>query len=372
MLKKEIAVLLALLLIFSLCACGGTTQAAQINQPSSEASAINAIVVPTPVPNDPEAAEKSTTYLESMDTIMTLTAYGSNRNEVLNLVSTEIRRLNDLFSIGVYDSDIATLNRNGENTVSSEVCEVITRALEVYDLSGGLFDITITPIMELWGFTSQQYHVPAQEELSAALARTGIEKINFNPETAFISLSGNAEVDLGGIAKGYTSHRVMQMFADNGITSATVSLGGNVQCLGLKPDGSKWKIGIRDPFGTETSLVCIIQIENAAVITSGGYERYFTDEVTGKTYIHIVDPNTGYPCESDLASVSIVSTDGTLADGLSTAVYIMGLEGGIQFWREHSELFDAIFITTEGDIYVTEGIFDSVTPLYGDLNIVNY
>ena len=153
------------------------------------------------------------------------------------------------------------------------------------------------------------------------------------------------KIDLGGIAKGYTSSRIMDIFKENGITSGLVNLGGNVQALGTKTDGSNWRVAVQSP--------------DEAVITSGGYERYF--EQDGVTYHHIIDPKTGYPAENGLVSVTIVSSDGTLADGLSTSLFIMGEEKAAEFWKAHSDEFEAILETDDGTIYVTEGLKDSFT-----------
>ncbi|MEE3404779.1 MAG: FAD:protein FMN transferase, partial [Acutalibacteraceae bacterium] len=155
---------------------------------------------------------------------------------------------------------------------------------------------------------------------------------------------------------GYTSQRIMEIFREYGITSGVVSLGGNVQCYGTKPDGSLWRCGITDPDHPDdtSALSGVISVDDKAVITSGGYERYFTEN--GKTYHHIINPENGYPADSGLKSVTIVSADGTLADGLSTACFVMGKEKSFAFWREHPELFDMVLITNENEILVTEGL----------------
>ena len=138
-----------------------------------------------------------------------------------------------------------------------------------------------------------------------------------------------------------------------------VSLGGNVQVLGIKTDGSKWRVAVQNPEDTENYLG-VLETQDRAVITSGGYERYF--EQDGKTYQHILDPKTGYPADSGLTSVTIVSVDGTLADGLSTSLFVMGKEKAVAYWRAHSEEFDAILVEKDGTVSVTENIADQFTP----------
>ena len=147
----------------------------------------------------------------------------------------------------------------------------------------------------------------------------------------------------------------MDIYKENNISSVLVNLGVNVQALWTKPDGSTWRVAVQSPDDTEDYLG-ILSVEDKAVITSGGYERYF--EQDGKTYHHIIDPKTGYPAENGLTSVTVVSEDGTLADGLSTSLFIMGKEEAIEFWRAHSDEFDIIMLTDEGKLYVTEGIQD--------------
>ena len=176
-------------------------------------------------------------------------------------------------------------------------------------------------------------------------------------ENDTLTLGNGQGIDLGGIAKGYTSDRLMQLFSEYGLDSGMVSLGGNVQLYKSKPDGSLWKCGIQDPHQGEdgSSLLGVLQAENCAIITSGAYERNFTDE-EGNFYHHIIDPATGYPAERGLISVSIISEQGILADGLSTACYVMGLDKSIEYWKSSEQPFDMILMTDEDEVYVTEGI----------------
>jgi thiamine biosynthesis lipoprotein len=165
-------------------------------------------------------------------------------------------------------------------------------------------------------------------------------------------LSDGASIDLGGIAKGYTSSRVIQIMKDCGIEHAIINLGGNVQVLGTKTDGSDWRVAIQNP-DSESSYLGILSTADKAVITSGGYERYF--EQDGQVYHHIIDPQTGYPSDSDLTSVTIVYSDGTTADALSTALFAMGLDGAKELYRSGDIDFDMILFDGSR-VYVSEGI----------------
>ncbi len=297
--------------------------------------------------------------LFAMDTYMTVSAYGEHAQEAVDQAAQEIERLDALLSTGNNESEIAQLNQNGSGKLSEDAGYLMERSLELYQETDGIFDIAIYPVMEAWGFTTQNYRVPEQQELSELLKLTDVSDIKYNAEKLEVTFGKNGmKVDLGGIAKGYTSSRVMDIFKDCGVKSGLVNLGGNVQALGTKTDGSKWRVAIQSP-DDEEDYLGILEIQDKAVITSGGYERYF--EQDGKTYHHIIDPATGYPAQNGLISVTIVSEDGTLADGLSTSLFIMGKDEAVSFWREHSEEFDAILETEDKVLYVTEGIAESFT-----------
>lgn len=299
----------------------------------------------------------------AMDTYMTITGYGESCEEAVTTAVQEIQRLDELFSVGNAESEIAMANKEGVVVASDDTATVIEQALELYDSTDGVFDISIYPIMELWGFTSNNYSEPSREEIEAVLEYVDASKIQYDSEKKTLSLQPGQGIDLGGIAKGYTSDRVMQIFEEYELVSGLVDLGGNVQCYSGKIDGSPWRCGVQDP-DDETGILCVVSVKDKAVITSGGYERFFTDGETGNTWHHIIDPATGYSANNGLASVTIVSEKGMLADGLSTSMYIMGLDNAIDYWKEHRESYDMILVTEDRKIYVTEGISDTVSCEY--------
>jgi thiamine biosynthesis lipoprotein len=301
--------------------------------------------------------QSCTRQLFAMDTVMSFTAYGKNCEEAVDAAMKEVQRLDELLSTGSGTSEVTQINEAGGGSMSEDTAAILARAMDIYDSTGGLFDFTIYPVMKLWGFTNQQYHVPTEEELQAALSLVDASRIR--TDGTEVTLGEGQQLDFGGIAKGYTSAVVMDVFREYGITSGMVSLGGNVQVLNRKTDGTCWKIGIRDPQSESGDVLAAVEVENEAVITSGGYERYF--EQDGNTYIHIIDPRTGYPADGDLTSVTIISEDGMLADALSTSLYIMGLEQASDYWRSYGTSFDMVLVTTEGELYVTEGISDRLT-----------
>ena len=365
--KLKKALLVCLIPAFVISGCGKTTTDEAENTMKQETTAeesaqdeqeMESTEAETSGEDADEEAEVSKD-LFAMDTYMTLTAYGEHAQEAVDKAAERVEELDALLSTGDENSEIYQLNQSGEATLSEEGGYLVERALELYQKTDGAFDIAIYSVMQAWGFPTQEYHVPDDATLKEKLALADASKVNYDKDTRKISFDQDGmEIDLGGIAKGYTSSQIMQIYQDCGVTSGLVNLGGNVQALGCKTDGSKWRVAIQSPDDTEDYLG-ILEIENQAVITSGGYERYFEED--GVTYHHIIDPATGYPADSGLISVTIVSDDGTLADGLSTSLFIMGEEKAAQFWRENSDEFETIMETSDGKLYVTEGITDSLT-----------
>ncbi len=341
----------AIMLLVGGCGNGNAGNRA-IEQPAAPEETIRTTEAPA-YAQDTENTEASRDIF-AMDTYMTVTAYGQRAKEAVDLAAAEIERLDSVLSTGDENSEIYQINQEGGGVVSKDVAYLIERSLELYETTGGAFDIAIYPVMKAWGFTDQNYRVPSGNELSSLLALADAGKIEYDKQTSEVTFDEEGmQIDLGGIAKGYTSGRIMDIFKEYDVTSGLVNLGGNVQAYGAKPDGSRWRVAIQDP-EDEDSYIGILSIEDAAVITSGGYERYF--EQDGKNYHHIIDPQTGYPAENGLISATIVSTDGTLADGLSTSMFIMGLEQAEKYWKEHSDEFDMILMTDDRKLYVTEGI----------------
>lgn len=295
----------------------------------------------------------------AMDTYMTVTAYGDNAQKGVTDAVAEIQRLDNLLSIGKEDSEISKLNKSGSAALSDDTAVMVAKALDLYKSTGGAFDITVLPLMELWGFTTQEYYVPTEDEIQSTLQRVGADKLTWDESTKTLTLGDKQEIDLGGIAKGFTSSRIMEIFKKDGVTCGMVSLGGNVHLLGTKQDGSAWRVGIQDPNNTD-DMLGILQANDCAVITSGAYERNF--EKDGVTYHHIIDPATGKPSNSGLTSVTIVSKDGTLADGLSTSLFVMGKDKAIAYWKQHADEFDTILVDKDRNVYITEGIAGNFSP----------
>ncbi len=338
--KKTASVILSAVILILSCGCGASSQQ------NSEAPEI-------PAKQDITSCTKE---LFAMDTYMTVTAYGEKAEKAVGEALSEIQRLDALLSTENTESEISLLNKKGSAKLSEDSTYLYEKAKYIYDTTGGAYDITIYPLMKLWGFDGGEPSLPEDSEIKAVLANIGSDRLKYSDGT--LTLGQSQGIDLGGIAKGYTSGRIMQIFEENDISSGVVSLGGNVQCYKKKPDGSLWRCGITDPDNPDdtSSLIGKVEVEDKAVITSGGYERFFTDEKSGVTYHHIMDPETGYSAKSGLKSVSIVSSDGTLADGLSTACFVLGREKALKYWENHRKECDMILVTDDGEVIVTSGI----------------
>ena len=300
----------------------------------------------------------------AMDTVMTLTYHGQDREsgrEALEEGVAAVYELEDLLSATAPDSEISALNEAGQAHLSPDTAQLLSAALELCALTGGALDITAYPAVEAWGFTTGEYRVPNQAELEELGDHIDYTRVSLDQESA--SLPDGMKLDLGAVAKGYTADRLAKLAQERGITSALLDLGqSTILALGAKPDGSPWRIGIQDPQGE--GYLGVLELEGQAMGTSGGYQRYF--ERDGVRYWHIIDPATAAPARSGLLSVTVVSPSGLACDGLSTALFVMGLERGTQFWRDHPELeFEALFILEDGSLALTSGLKDSFTLAQG-------
>lgn len=297
----------------------------------------------------------------AMDTMMDFTIYGESG--LIDQSESLITSLESLVSVTDADSELYAINQTGSGMLTEEASSLMKQALEICRRTDGALDLSIYPIVRAWGFTTGSYQVPDEAEIQALLPLVDYRKIQYDAATGTVTLPEGMEIDLGSVAKGYAGQLVAQMLRDNGVESALLNFGGNVQTVGAKPDGSPWQIGIKDPQGEDAMMV--LSVEDQAVVTSGGYERYF--EQDGQTYWHIMDPSTGHPADSGLISVTIVGDEGVVCDGLSTALFVMGLEKAADLWAQSCD-FEAVFVTASGEVYITEGLRDrfALTEQYAD------
>lgn len=337
-LKKYVALLLALVMVLAMAACSK-------NGTDGE---------------NTSGDEPYSKDIFAMDTYMTVSAYGDEGEAAVDAAIKEINRLDALLSTGKDDSEVTKLNQSGGGKLSSDTNELMKTALDLYESTDHAFDISIYPVMKLWGFTDGNFKVPSDKDLKNTLGLVDAGALTYDAKAKTVAFDKDGmAIDFGGIAKGYTSARIAELYRTAGVTSGLVNLGGNVQTVGFKPDGTEWKIGIQHP-EEENGMLGVVTTHDTAVITSGGYERNFEED--GVTYHHIIDPSTGYPADSGLISVTIVSEDGMLADGLSTSLFIMGKERATEYWREHKKDFQFILCEKDGTLVVSGGLKDTFTP----------
>lgn len=289
----------------------------------------------------------------AMDTVITMELSGANADGALALAQEEIRRLDQLLSIRGSNSEIAALNNASSPDVSDETADLLRTALSVSELTNGAYDCTIAPVANIWGWYDNTPSIPSESALESALDRVGFQSVTLHGNRVLFEKDGMG-IDLGGIGKGYAAGRLNKLLREQGIRSGILSLGGNIRAIGSKPNGQPWLVGIADP-DQPASYLCIVAVSDTAVVTSGDYQRCFTEN--GKTYHHILSPKTGIPADNGLRSVTVICDDDTLADGLSTALFVMGPDAAADFWRNSTVAFEAVLITDK-TIFITEGLCD--------------
>ena len=255
----------------------------------------------------------------AMDTVMLLTVYGDQAQQGLDQAEQTIQKLEKLWSATDETSEIWALNHSGGNWVelSEDTREILSRGLELCALTDGALDLTAYSAVQAWGFPTGAYRVPDETELEQLVGTIDYTQVELDEQTGQARLPGGMSLDLGAVAKGRLGEVLSQDLKELGVTSALLELGGNIQTVGTKPDGSRWRVGIQDPNSQEGGYLAIVEVADQAVVTSGDYQRYF--EQDGQTYCHIMDPATAAPADSGVDSVSIVGSDGTVCDALSTA-----------------------------------------------------
>lgn len=299
--------------------------------------------------------QRAESSLFAMNTYMTFTAYGENSEIALESAKQKIQELESLWSVTDENSEIYRANHsNGQSVqVSADTAALVSFVLEMAGKTEGALEPTLYPVLRAWGFTTEQKQVPSQEELERLLSLVDYSQISLQGD--LLTVPEGMKLDLGAVGKGYAADLATEVLHEQGVESALLSLGGNIQAVGSRPDGTDWRIGIRAPWEEEN--LGILQVSDAAVVTSGGYENYFEDD-QGNIYWHIIDPSTGFPAHSGLQSVTIIGTDGKTCDALSTALFVMGPEKAEEYWRKNSG-FDMLLVTEDNEVILTEGIVDS-------------
>ena len=291
-----------------------------------------------------------------MGTIVYQEVNGINAENTAGAAAEEISRLENLWSVFKPDSEVSQLRVSaGRHSikVSPDTYFILSEAKRFYDTTLGAFDITVLPLVEIWGKGELENRAPTENSINEGLQLNGFRDMNFGPgNTVFLNKKGQG-VDLGGIGKGYAADCCKNVYIEKGIRHAILNIGGNVLVHGCKPDGSPWRIGIRKPDGLSDEWMGYIEAENCSVVTSGSYERYFV--INGCRYSHIIDPITGLPIKNDISSVTIISVSSTEADALATACYVLGAQKSLALIEDMPGV-EALIIDNKGAIHITAGI----------------
>lgn len=308
--------------------------------------------------------KNSSTSLNAMDTFMTIQAYGKKSDIALEKTKKLIYQIEQNISTTNPTSDVYRLNHGENISVSNDTLILAKYSLDFAKQTNGVFNPALYPITSAWGFTTEDYKVPSNEQIKELLTLTDYSKIQIDNNS--IKLKTGMALDFGAVGKGYTGDQAIKLLRENGINSALLDLGGNIQVLGTKADGTKWNVGIKSPWTGKAAAS--IKIADKAVITSGGYERFFTAD-DGHEYIHIFDGKTGMPVNNGITGVTIITESGLYADALSTAMFAMGLTDATTYWKQHPD-FEMIIFTENHDLYYTEGLHGELN-LLADFNSVN-
>ena len=305
-----------------------------------------------------KSAEPYTGQSFFFDTVCSITVYGMDEADAKAAVDAafdECGKLEGILSKTIEGSDIYNINHSGTEgaEVSDQTLELIRAAIAYGDESSGSFDCTIGPAEALYDFHEEEHQIPTEEQLADAVEKVDYKQISIDGSKVTLGIPG-AEIDLGGIGKGYAADIAADCLAEHGVTSGLISLGGNIVTIGDK-QGSDFKIGIEKPFSHQSELVGVVTTSDSTLVTSGIYERYF--EADGKIYHHILDPSTGLPADTDIAGVTVVSSLGHSmdCDAMSTICLLLGKEKALEY-IEGKDGYEAIVVDRDGNVTKTSGM----------------
>lgn len=312
----------------------------------------------------PQSPLKATSL--KLNTVVTVTLYEPQDQEILDRAMALCDEYEKIFSRTSPDSELYKLNsgqlagKDGFSVLSKPLAELTESGLSYSSLSQGSFDISVAPVSELWDFTSGKGKAPAEKDLKDAVKLVDYRKVFLENGKLRFEQEGMG-LDLGAIAKGYIADRIKDFLISEGVKSAVIDLGGNVLCVGDKPDGSPFRIGIQKPFADRKETVAAVEVSGRSVVSSGIYERYFEDD--GVLYHHLLDPKTGYPYDNGLISVTVLTDKSVDGDGLSTSAFALGLEKGMELIDSIPDV-QAIFITEDGEMHFSEKFEEEVSIIY--------
>lgn len=294
------------------------------------------------------------------DTYITITIYEGGSADLLNECIDICTKYDKLFSPSYQTSDIAKINASGGQpvNVSYETMEVIEDSLQYCALTDGLFDISIYPVTSLWDFKTDNPSLPNDEELQSAIANVDYKSIQLDKDSSTITLiNPNAAIDVGSIAKGFFADKIKNYLIQNGVKSAIINLGGDIAVIGKKDKNTPFNIGISDP-NSKDDILCSAHLDNINIATSGTYERCF--EINNEQYHHILNPHTGYPVQTDITSVSVVSSSAEKADALCTVCILLGSDQA-KVLIDKTDDAECLIVKNDKSIIASEGIDKYIT-----------
>ncbi len=297
-----------------------------------------------------------------LNTIVTISLYDSTDESIIDDAFKLINDFEKIYSRTLEDSELYKLNEhllpetNGEYTVSDDLADILQKAYYYSVLTDGAFDLAIEPISSLWDFSAETPTVPDSKLIEEKLPSVNYKNVHINGNKVSFD-NKDTGIDLGAIAKGYIADKVKTFLLEKGVKSAMINLGGNVLCVGEKPDGSAFNIGIQKPFADRNETVAVMELKDMSVVSSGVYERCFT--VNDKFYHHILNSKTGYPTDNNLIAVTIVSKQSVVGDGLSTSVFALGLDKGLKLINSLEGVY-AVFITDDYKMHYSEGFKENI------------
>ena len=307
-----------------------------------------------------------------MGTPISITLYDGGNERVLDKAFKKIIEIENSVSINKENTEIVRLNKSAgvdKVQLNNISYDILKKGLEYSKISNGSYDITVGPLVKLWSIGLEGAKVPSNDEINKTISYIDYNNLEINDSTkeAFLTKEG-MEVDLGSIAKGYAADEIVKILKQEGVNSAIIDLGGNIYALGKKNSEDNWKIGIQNPFSNRGEVIGAIDVSDKTVVTTGVYERFI--EKDGVKYHHILNPKTGYPYETDIAGVSIITNKSIDADALSTLVFTKGLEDGLKF-VESLDGVDSVFITNDKKVYITQGIKNNFKLMNDEFKIIN-
>ncbi len=305
--------------------------------------------------------EKYQKTMMAFDTVVDIVIYSDDKSEA-DKILTEAEELcyyyDDILNKSKENSLVSKINKNKvyelNGTKEDEILlKIINKSIEYSEITNGYFDITISPLVELWGIGDGNNHVPNEKDIKEVIELIDYKNIEITEEA--ITLKDNTTIDLGAIGKGFIADELKDFLIDNGVNSGLLNFGGNVLTIGAKPNEAKYIIGVREPFENAQDILGTVQVEDKSIVTSGIYERYFVENDV--LYHHILDPTTGYPSENNLLSVTIISSKSIDSDAFSTSAFLLGVEKGLELINSVEDT-EAMFITKDNEYFYSDNFIE--------------